>query len=144
MSVLQLSSLSGLQYNAFELPLSSLYINALLANLNARQFLRRTNIEFHTYELESARSRSFAWRGLSTTSGPPKIPRASQVIYVLSCIQEPAELFPCRITIWLFTLIRTRWFSQTRSSALMLRQETQVSELRYGLTAGFKAGVNSL
>lgn len=69
----------GLQYSAFELPLSSLYVNALLAHLNARHFLRRTNIEFHTYELESARSRSFAWKGLSNPVMRPRGANKDQV-----------------------------------------------------------------
>lgn len=46
---------SGLQFTAPEFPLSGLYVNTLLANLNARQFLRSSagsDAERGGYELD--------------------------------------------------------------------------------------------
>ncbi|KAJ2990733.1 hypothetical protein NUW54_g8387 [Trametes sanguinea] len=40
---------TGLQFSAVEFPLNALYVNALLANLNARKYLRNSDVEFNTY-----------------------------------------------------------------------------------------------
>ncbi|OSD07667.1 hypothetical protein PYCCODRAFT_1455784 [Trametes coccinea BRFM310] len=44
---------TGLQFSAVEFPLNALYVNALLANLNARKFLRNADVEFNTYGSET-------------------------------------------------------------------------------------------
>lgn len=53
----QIAARSDLMFAIFEWPLSALYVNTLLANLNARQYLRQgtsTAMEYHsggTFEL---------------------------------------------------------------------------------------------
>ncbi|KAJ2986247.1 hypothetical protein NUW54_g9847 [Trametes sanguinea] len=44
----------GLLFCIVELPFSSLYVNSLLANLNARQFLRTTDVELSSIEFYSS------------------------------------------------------------------------------------------
>ncbi|KAI0666403.1 hypothetical protein C8Q78DRAFT_1059322 [Trametes maxima] len=58
----------GLQFCAFEFPLSSLYVNTLLANLNARQFLRRTDGDYNSYGNETGGG-SMVLRSVATTRG---------------------------------------------------------------------------
>ncbi|OSD07672.1 hypothetical protein PYCCODRAFT_1421618 [Trametes coccinea BRFM310] len=45
----------GLLFCIVELPFSSLYVNSLLANLNARQFLRKTDVELSSIEFYTSR-----------------------------------------------------------------------------------------
>ncbi|KAI0644067.1 hypothetical protein C8Q79DRAFT_127871 [Trametes meyenii] len=58
----------GLQFCALEFPLSSLYVNTLLANLNARQFLRRTDGDYNSYGNDTGGG-SMVLRSVATTRG---------------------------------------------------------------------------
>lgn len=68
--VLQIAAFpSGLYFCAFEFPLSSLYVNTLLANLNARSYLRQADADApHVYGDESGTS-SMALRNMSASRG---------------------------------------------------------------------------
>lgn len=62
---------SGLEFTALEFPLSGLYVNTLLANLNARQFIRRVDVdtlEFRTDRRRTTRS-TFGFVHDGKTSG---------------------------------------------------------------------------
>lgn len=56
----------GMQYLPLEFPLSALYVNTLLANLNARIFLRHTDISFNSLELKTP-SNGLAFRSANTS-----------------------------------------------------------------------------
>ncbi|KAI0325571.1 hypothetical protein GY45DRAFT_218107 [Cubamyces sp. BRFM 1775] len=44
----------GIQYCALEFPLGSLYVNALLANLNCREFVRKSEVDWDSLQLRTA------------------------------------------------------------------------------------------
>ncbi|KAI0644092.1 hypothetical protein C8Q79DRAFT_974284 [Trametes meyenii] len=53
---------TGLQFLVFEYPLSGLYVNSLLANLNARRFVREGDSNIHSYENETMGTSGMALR----------------------------------------------------------------------------------
>ena len=67
-----------------ELPLNPFYLNALLANLNARRFVR--NIEKKPLSFESSMAADLALRGLQTNSDwtPHKRVRKRYIFTTLS------------------------------------------------------------
>lgn len=52
----------GLQFLAMEFPLSSLYVNALLANLNARRFIRKEDVDFIPYQTDPNLQKNLVFR----------------------------------------------------------------------------------
>ncbi len=50
-----------LYYTAVDFPLTSLYLNSLLANLNAREYVRgiKTDVEYGGYQLNGSRTAVF-------------------------------------------------------------------------------------
>ena len=65
-----------LYYCAVDFPLTSLYLNSLLANLNAREYVRgtKTDVEYSGYQLGgSPRTPGFS-KGSPSTPGTPGTP----------------------------------------------------------------------
>lgn len=66
----QLTALpNGLQWLSVEFCLSSLYVNTLLANLNARTYLRKTDLQYNSYDMGQAELSTFAARPGNSTGG---------------------------------------------------------------------------
>ncbi|TFK79503.1 hypothetical protein K466DRAFT_457551, partial [Polyporus arcularius HHB13444] len=42
---------NGVQYCAVEFPIGSLYVNAFLANMNSRTYVRGTSVDYNSIEL---------------------------------------------------------------------------------------------
>lgn len=59
---------SGSHFCVVDFPISALYVNALLANLNARHFLHRTDLQYSS-NADDAGVSTFALRDITSSAG---------------------------------------------------------------------------